>query len=521
MDKRYARAEITDIWSDRNKKQLWQRSELAVLEARVNLKKLEFEIFDAIRFIFNRESIDLAWCDAREKEIDHDLEAFLDERRRFLTPKAIKELVEKLLAHPIVTVLEKSSDKLEQELHRKMTSYDTEEPAFNEMLIQSYKACSEMVPALLEALKVLALKYRYTPMLADTHGQPAEIQSFGKMCLAWFRDVEDAWRTAQTLSSAIHRSKMSGMIGNYNGLDWEVEFEALRIMGLDPYYGATQIMPRGPYSMFAQSLCNVVLVISKVALDIRLGARGGLAKAIYQEPFGKKQKGSSRKPDKKNTIKCEKLEGMARMAKGYADMIRDNVVTWRERAIEQSCVERNAWPDLFHVFCHSVETLTKVLANLEVYPDHMMQEIVDNRGCYASGEAKEFIRDQFALAGLSAEDAYRTVQLASFKVFEPSVRSMTLRQKSPESLILADKALEFISGVAIRNLDSLAGVLEQGDLSSIIGLDVSEKQIVRLNNSLREIFRNSAMAQEFVKLFKPSYWMRNEAILYKEILGVD
>lgn len=271
--------------------------------------------------------------------------------------------------------------------------------------------------------------------------------------------------------------------------------------------------------MFAHSLCNVVLVASKAALDIRLGARGGLAKAIYQEPFGKKQKGSSRKPDKKNTIKTEKLEGMARMAKGYADMIRDNVVTWRERAIEQSCVERNAWPDLFHVFCHSVDTLTKVLTNLEVYPDHMMREIVDNHGCYASGEAKEFIRDSFAVRDLSVEDAYRAVQLVSFRVCAPSAKDLALRLNPPNSSDAADGAFHLFPIGSIASPCSIAEILEQGELKSVLGLDVSEEQISQLNNALVDIFKNPALSQEFERLFKPSYWLRNEGILFRKILG--
>lgn len=513
MDKRYVNPKIVEIWSERNKKQLWQRSELAVLEARANLGQLDRAIFEAIERILNHHAIDLEWCDAREKETDHDLEAFLDERRRFLVPDLVRKMIEGGMLPDM------SAESLAPELHRRMTSYDTEEPAFNTMLMRSYEACKDMIPPLLNAIKSLALKYRYTPMLADTHGQPAEIQSFGKMCLTWHNDIAEQWDIVEMLSFVLYRSKMSGMIGNYGGLGPEVEAEALRIMGLMPYYGATQIMPRGPYSTFAQALCDTVMVISKAALDIRLGARGGLGKAIYQEPFGSKQKGSSRKPDKKNTIKTEKLEGMARMAKGYAAMIRDNIITWRERAIEQSCVERNAWPDLFHVFCHSVETATKVFERLTVYPDHMMQEIVDNRGCFASGEAKEFIRDCFAIAGLSVEDAYRAVQLASFKVFAPSVRSMTLREKPPASSDAADKALEFISAAEVITLHSVIGILEQGELKSILGLDVSEEQIARLNSALREVFKNPAMAIEFGKLFKPSYWLRNEAILFEKILG--
>lgn len=514
MDDRYKNKKIDGIWTSQNKLLLWQRSELAVLEARFNLSQLSWNVFGAIKKILNHHMIDLEWWKARDKEINHDLEAFLDERRRFLDQELVKKMIEDKFIEDVLP------ESLAPELHRKMTSYDTEEPAFSEMLRQSFVACAKLMPPLCDALKSLAVKYRYTPMLAVTHGQPAEIQSFGKRCLTWYKDINEAWRRVGMLADVLNYSKMSGMIGNYGGLEPVVEREALQIMGFCPYYGATQIMPRGSYSMFAQALCNVVMVIEKITLDIRLGARGGLAKAICQEPFGSKQKGSSRKPDKKNPITCEKDEGMARMAKGFADMIRDNVVTWEERAIEQSCVERVAWPDLFHVFCHAVENLTKMTSGLAVYPDHMMQEIVDNRGCYASGEAKEFIRDHFAVLGLSVEDAYRAVQLASFKVFAPNYKADKMRQIPPDSLDAADNIFHVFPIGSVESVKSIVGILQQGELESVPGLDASEEQITRLNKALRDVFKNPAMSREFEKLFMPSYWMRNEGILYQQILGV-
>jgi len=311
-------------------------------------------------------------------------------------------------------------------------------------------------------------------------------------------------------------SKLSGAIGNYRGIDEDLEEEALRILGFEPFYGATQIMPRELYTPLAQAICQIVLTLDKIATDIRLSARSG--RPILQEPFGKKQKGSSAMPHKKNTISCEQLEGMARMAKGYLQMILDNVKTWEERAIEQSSVERVAWPDLFHVAVHSAKTMNRVLHGLTVYPDNMLLEIVNSRGCYAAGEAKDFLRKQY---GMKTEDAYRIVQLAAFNVFEPDKDAKALRQNPATSFVEADnKLLQF----RIKSVDkplSIHDVIINGNLVVSDQLEATEEVVKKWNSLLIEIFKDKNVCEKWHRIFEPSYLLRGENTLYKKILGDD
>ena len=178
------------------------------------------------------------------------------------------------------------------------------------------------------------------------------------------------------VSTNLDYSKLSGAIGNYGSINPEVEIKALELLELQPYYGATQIMPRELYAPLAQALAQIVSTLNKIAMAIRLGARSG--NPIYHEPFKKTQMGSSAMPHKKNTIRTEQIEGMERMAHNYLQMIMENIKTWEERAIEQSCVERVAWPDLFHVTIHSLRSMNFVLSGLQVYPDNMLREIIES-----------------------------------------------------------------------------------------------------------------------------------------------
>ena len=400
MIERYTDKDIARVWSDENKLKLWQKTELAVIKTMANLGQIDKEIFTKIIEILEGRPIDLVWWKEKEKEIKHDLNAFVEERLRFLPPE------------------------LQQYFHRKITSYDTEEPAFATMLKESLELVERYFLVLDTILVEMAKRYRFTIMNGRTHGQEAELQTFGKRILTWLRDLRFDLATLKRAAENLIYSKISGAIGSYGSIEPELEEKALEMLGFEPYYGATQIMPREIYAPIAQVLCQLVVTLNKIALAIRLGARSG--RPIYQEPFGKKQKGSSAMPHKKNTISTEKIEGMARMAKRFFDMIQDNIVTWEERAIEQSCVERVAWPDLFHVVIHSLKTMSRVLAGLVVYPDNMLLEIIDSRGCYASNEAKEVLRQLGVQYGLTTEDAYRIIQLAAFNVFEPTAEENEL-----------------------------------------------------------------------------------------------
>jgi adenylosuccinate lyase len=459
----------------------------------VNLLLLDGAIEESISSILNSHKIDIDWWLARDKEIGHDLNAFLDERLRFL---------------PV---------ELQPYLHDGLTSYDTEEPAFTSMLLESLSVFEGQLRPLMKALEDMARRYRCTIMNGRTHGQEAELQSFGKRCLTWLVAVREGVKNLAKAKENLQYSKLSGAIGNYRGLEAKVEAEALRILGFKPFYGATQIMPRELYAPVAQAICQIVLTLDKIATDVRLGARSG--RPICQEPFGKKQKGSSAMPHKKNTISCEQLEGMARMAKGYLQMIVDNIKTWEERAIEQSSVERVAWPDLFHVAIHSAKTIVRILQGLVVYPDNMLAEIIDSCDCYAAGEAKEFLRHHGAQHGLPAEDAYRIIQLAAFNAFTPDKEAKEMRQNPPASFAEAEKALLLFRHRPVGKAVSIHDIIASGDLVVSDQLEATTEVVEQWNRLLSKIFGDTDVRNKWDQIFTPSYLLRGEDTLFKEILG--
>lgn len=493
MHERYIKKSIAEIWSTENKLGLWQKTELMAIKARVILGLVAEAVFLKIEEILTSIPIDILWWKNRDKEIRHDLNAFLDERLRHL---------------PL---------ELQRFLHEDMTSYDTEEPAFVRMLADSVDVVFEATDKLMETLKQMALKYRYTIMNARTHGQEAKLQSFGKKCLTWLAALQVDFDNLMKAADFLKYAKLSGAVGNYGDMDPEVEEETLKLLGFEPFYGATQILPRELFTPLAQALCQIVQTLDKIANDIRLGARSG--RPIFQEPFGKKQKGSSAMPHKKNTIQTEQIEGMARMARGYMNMILEMIKTWEERTIEQSCEERVAWPDLFHVAIHSLEVMDAVLSGLQVYSDNMLLEIVDSCGTYASEEAKKILRELLAERQLSSETAYRIVQLAAFNALSLSESFQELRDFAPASLRAAELTLEVVSSLCRQEKRSIQQIIPAGALHCSPQLEATEDDVAKWNEVLKDVFSDQENLKDWNQIFQPSYLLRHEPFLFQKLLG--
>jgi len=492
MDPRYTNPDIAKIFSTENKLQLWQKTELAVIQAREQLGRIDKGIYETIKEKWEAHPIDIEWWEQRDKEIHHDLNAFVDERLRHI----------------------KSS--LHQYVHDGITSYDTEEPAFVRMLDEAFLIIRPMCEEFYQILEEKAIKYRYTIMMARTHGQFAELQSFGSRCLNWLNDFRQAYDGLVNSSDVLIYSKISGAIGKYTSIDPSLEELALANLGLEQFYNATQIMPRIMYAPFAQALANMVIMIDKIANDIRLTSRSGLP--LTQEPFGKKQKGSSAMPQKKNPIRTEQLGGMARMAKGYMNMITDNIKTDEERAIEQSCVERVAWPDLFHVVVRSLQVISDVISGLQVYPDNMIQEIHESRGTYASSVAKEFLKKKLS-EKLKHEDVYRIVQLASFNVFELDSERFEIRATVAGSFQVVERLMTSFSQLPSVKVVSIKDFIPEARLRVSSELGITGEQVNQYNECLKSLFTDIDVLTEWKELFNPVFLLRNEKFIYENTIA--
>lgn len=493
MHERYRQKDIEEIWSDSNKLKLWDRLELAVILARERLGQVPQGTYESIKGFLEKNPIDLAWWKAEDKSIGHDLMAYVHERIRHL-PK-----------------------ELQQYMHQGITSYDTEEQPFATMILESVIIVEECLDDLIKIMEGMARKYRYTIMNARTHGQEAEMQTWGARVLTWIATMQEATKDLKEAKKKLRLSKLSGAIGKYGTLTPELESEALRILEFKPFYGATQIMPRVIYTPTAFALFEIVKILDKIANDIRLGARSG--NPICREGFGEKQVGSSIMPHKRNPIKTEQITGMDYLVEGYLDAIIKTIKTWEERTIEMSSLERVAWPDLLHAAVHSLRSMANVLKNLEIYPDNMMREIIESRGTWAASRAQVYLKGVLASHGIGSEEAYRIVQLAAFNAFEPSEQSAKIRQLPPASFAEAQEALSHFQAIPPTVPISIRAIIRFGKLRVSSVLSHTQETVNKWNRLLEIVFDSPEIIIGWEIVFSIEDALKHENVLYKQILG--
>lgn len=379
---RYTRERIGRMWSDKTKYEKWLEIEKAVLLAKAELRLIPR---DVVKTINANAEFTVIRIEEIEKEVEHDMLAF------------------------IMAVQENLPPGVAGEFHKGLTSYDVEEPA---MILQIREAIEIILPEIEYVSDILtnkAIANRWTEIAFRTHGQIAELGTLGIKFLRWLDLFERSHRHLTDLAKEINVCKLSGAVGTYSSIGPEVEKETAKILEMEPARIASQILSRDYHARVINELAILASAIEQIALEIRLHSQSGIDE--LQEPFKEKQKGSSAMPHKRNPILCERLCGLARVARSYAIVAMENIATWDERDISHSGPERIILPDAFILTDYMLAKLAYILDGLQVFPKKMKENIEETYGTLFSQQIKVFLLEK----GVNPEVAYRLVQESSFK----------------------------------------------------------------------------------------------------------
>ena len=134
-----------------------------------------------------------------------------------------------------------------------------------------------------------------------------------------------------------------------------------------------------------------------------------------EEPFrAGAQKGSSAMPHKRNPIVCERITGIARLLRGYAQTGFENVALWHERDISHSSVERVTLPDATILLDYAQHLAIRVVEGMTVHEERMRENLDATHGALYSQRALLALVE----AGRSRDDAYRIVQEAAQRAWD-------------------------------------------------------------------------------------------------------
>jgi adenylosuccinate lyase len=376
MIERYSRDEIKSIWDDYNKYSLWLDIELAAAES---MEKLKIIPKGVVKKVKSKAKINVKRILQIEDKVKHDVIAFLTS----ITEKAGKEA---------------------RYLHKGMTSSDVLDTCFNLQLKQSGEILLKDIDQLLQSIKKQATKHKYTLCIGRSHGIHAEPITFGLKMLTFYQEFLRNKKRLQDSIKEISTCAISGAVGTFANIDPKIESYVAKKLKLLTEPISTQIIPRDRHAQFFSTLGIIASSIERFAVEIRHLQRTEVLEV--EEFFGKKQKGSSAMPHKKNPILSENLTGLARLIRSYVFPALENVALWHERDISHSAVERNIGPDATITLDFALFRLNNVVKNLNIYPKNMKKNLDITNGIFFS----QRILLELTAVGFTREESYKIVQ---------------------------------------------------------------------------------------------------------------
>jgi adenylosuccinate lyase len=383
MIKRYSRKELTNIWSEENKYQIWLDVEVAAAEAMEKLNQIPKGVASIVR---KKARINVNRIHQIEAEVKHDVIAFL------------------------TSITEKAGIKARY-LHQGMTSSDVLDTSFNIQMFQSGKIILKDIDQILKVLKKQAKKYKLTPCMGRSHGIHAEPVTFGLKLASFYEEFKRNRKRLVDAINEVSTCAISGAVGTFANINPNVEKHVAKKLGLKVEPISTQVIPRDRHAFYFSVLGIIAGSIERVAIEIRHLQRTEVYE--LQEFFSKNQKGSSAMPHKKNPILSENLTGLARMVRSAVIPALENIALWHERDISHSSVERNIGPDANITIDFALVRLTNILDNMIVCPKKMLENLNLTKGLIFSQE----LMLELTKSGLSREKSYKMVQTYAKKCF--------------------------------------------------------------------------------------------------------
>ena len=151
---RYTRPQMAAIWSPETRFRIWFEIEAHAADAMAELGMIPKAAAKTIWEKGKAAKFDAARVDEIEREVKHDIVAFLTHLAEIVGPQA-------------------------RFVHQGMTSSDVLDTCFNVQLVRAADLLITDVDALTAALERRAREYKFTPTIGRSHGIHAEPTTFG------------------------------------------------------------------------------------------------------------------------------------------------------------------------------------------------------------------------------------------------------------------------------------------------------------------------------------------------------
>ncbi len=407
MIDRYSRDDMKKIWELDSKFKYYLDVELAVCKA---YNKFNLIPDNALKDIIDKASFSVDRIDEIEKEVKHDVIAFL-------------------------TNVNENVGENSRYIHMGMTSSDVIDTALALQIKDSGKIILKDIDNLIKVIRQKAKEHKETVCIGRSHGVHAEPMTFGVKLCGWIDLFERNKRNFEKALEEARVGQISGPVGTYSNISPEIEKSACEYLNLKPAKFSTQVIARDIHAQYMQALALIACVIEQIAIELRHLQRTEVLEV--EEGFSSGQKGSSAMPHKKNPISGENLSGLARVVRSNSFASLENIALWHERDISHSSVERIIFPDSSILVDYMLVRLTNLIENLVIHKENMLK----NANYYGGIVYSQKVLLKLCDKGLLREEAYKLVQKNALDAFNNhgSFIDNLLNDKSVTSVLTADE----------------------------------------------------------------------------------
>ncbi len=351
LSTRYATAEMVANFTDRRRARVFRDLWIALAKAErslgVPISRAQVEALERAR-----DRLDLTRVAALEAELRHDVMAHVHHFGEVAGPDAARII------------------------HLGATSCFVADNADLVLYRRGLDLLLDRLYAVLEHLRAFALAHADLPALAYTHFQPAQLTTVGKRACLWLYDLvldferlDELVRTlpfrgakGTTGTQASYLALFDGDHDKVRALDRKIA-EAMGFARVVPVCGQTYT--RKIDTWIVSALADVAGSLAKMAVDVRLLAH----EREVEEPFGRKQVGSSAMAYKRNPMRSERICGLARFVHSLAASPRETHANqWLERTLDDSSNRRLAITEAFLATDAVLNLAADVTAGLVVHP---------------------------------------------------------------------------------------------------------------------------------------------------------
>ena len=338
---RYASKEMDFLWSNNSRYSTWRKLwvALAETEKELGLNITEEQINEMKNNINN---IDYDIVTKREKECRHDVMAHVYE----FGTKCQK-------AKPII--------------HLGATSCYVTDNTEVILMKQGLELIKQKLILVINNLKIFADKNKEIPCLGYTHFQPAQLTTVGKRATLWIQDLLEDLQELEFVQKNLKLLGCKGTTGTSESFmklfkDEEkvkqIDTKIAEKIGFDKTFAVSgQTYTRKQDSRVLNCLAGIAESASKFANDMRLLQH----EKELEEPFEKNQIGSSAMAYKRNPMRSERINSLARHVIVLSNDSKITTSTqWLERTLDDSANRRISIPESFL----GVDAILKIYANI-------------------------------------------------------------------------------------------------------------------------------------------------------------